>query len=149
MTNPTQSMDANMPLINTDWNPTPKDLTVFSLLLIGFGAVVGCIVAYKTGSVAAALWTAGICGTVALAGLAFPPFIRAVYVVWMTAVSPIGVVVSTLVLALTFYGVIWPIGAIMQLGGRDALKLRFDRNATTYWQEREQTTNPRRYFRQY
>ncbi len=138
-----------MSLINTDWNPTQKDLTVFSILLIGFGAVVGFIAEYKTGSLTLALWIAGICATIGVAGLAFPPFIRVVYVVWMTAVSPIGVVVSTLVLALTFYGVIWPIGAIMQLGGRDALKLRLDRNAKTYWQKREQITDPRRYFRQF
>lgn len=138
-----------MSLINTDWNPSPKDLKVFSLLLIGFGAVVGVVVKYKTDSLTAALWIAGICAATGLAGLAFPPFIRVVYVVWMTAVSPIGIVVSTLVLALTFYGVIWPIGAVMRLGGRDALKLRLDRNASTYWQKREQTTNPRRYFRQF
>lgn len=138
-----------MPFINTDWNPTRKDLAVFSLLLIAFGAIVGFIIERRTGSLAGALWFAGICGAVGLLGLAFPPFIRVVYVVWMTVVSPIGFTVSLLVLAIAFFGVIWPIGFVMRLGGRDALKLRLDRNAETYWQKCNQTTDPRRYFRQF
>lgn len=138
-----------MTFINTNWNPTRKDLTVFSLLLIAFGAIVGFIVERRTNSVTAAMWIAGVCGAVGLLGLAFPRFIRVVYVVWMTAVSPIGFTVSTLVLAIAFFGVIWPIGAVMRLTGRDALKLKLDREAKTYWQKREQTTDPRRYFRQY
>lgn len=138
-----------MPFINTDWNPTRKDLTVFSLLLIAFGAVVGLIIHHKTGSAANAVRFAGVCAAVGIAGLIFEPFIRVVYVVWMTLVSPIGFTVSLLVLAIAFYGVIWPIGFVMRLAGRDALKLRLDRSAKSYWQVRKQTTDPRRYFRQY
>ncbi|MDA0917549.1 MAG: SxtJ family membrane protein, partial [Planctomycetota bacterium] len=86
---------------------------------------------------------------VGIVGVLSPAFIRIVYVVWMAAVFPIGFVVSNVVLAVVFYGVVWPIGILTRLTGRDALQLRFDREAKTYWNARQPTRDPRRYFRQY
>ena len=62
---------------------------------------------------------------------------------------PIGFVVSNVVLAIVFYGVVSPIGLLAKLTGRNALQLGFDRDAKTYWNPRQQIKDPRRYFRQY
>ena len=58
-------------------------------------------------------------------------------------------IVSNIVLALVFYGVVWPIGILARLTGRNALQLGFDRDAKTYWNTRQPVKDPRRYFRQY
>ena len=52
-------------------------------------------------------------------------------------------------LAILYYAVIWPLGLLMKALGRDPLALRTDPKATTYWNERPQSDDPRRHFRQY
>jgi len=45
-------------------------------------------------------------------------------------------IVSPVVLGIMFYLVITPMGIFMRLLGKDPLRLKVDRNATTYWIER-------------
>lgn len=42
-------------------------------------------------------------------------------------------VVNPVVMAVLFYGVVTPIGLLMHLIGKDALRLRFDRSVPSYW----------------
>ena len=138
-----------MAIVDINWNPSRKELKVFSLLLIVFFAVVAGLAYRKGTSFETACLIAGGGAVVGVVGVLSPAFIRIVYVVWMAAVFPIGFVVSNVVLAVVFYGVVWPIGILTRLTGRDALQLRFDREAKTYWNVRQPTRDPRRYFRQY
>ncbi len=138
-----------MAIVDVNWNPSRKELKVFSLLLIVFFAIVAGL-AYRKG---ASVQTVGLISAggavVGIAGFFWPAFIRIVYVVWMTAVFPIGFVVSNVVLAVVFYGVVWPIGILTRISGRNSLQLGFDSDAKTYWNVRPPTRDPRRYFRQY
>ena len=138
-----------MAIVDINWNPSRKELKVFSLLLIVFFAIVAGLAWRKGASFETSCLIAGGGAVVGIAGVLSPAFIRIVYVVWMAAVFPIGFVVSNVVLAVVFYGVVWPIGILTRLTGRDALLLRFDREAKTYWNVRQPTRDPRRYFRQY
>ncbi len=139
----------NMAIVDINWNPSRKELKVFSLLLIVFFAIVAGLAWRKGASAETACLIAGGGAVVGIVGVLSPAFIRIVYVVWMAAVFPIGFVVSNVVLAVVFYGVVWPIGILTRLTGRDALQLRFDREAKTYWNARQPIRDPRRYFRQY
>ena len=68
----------------------------------------------------------------------------------LTAIGlPIGWVVSHVLMAIAFYGVITPIGLLLRLAGRDLLEQRLDREAKSYWQPRRPVTDRRRYFRQF
>lgn len=138
-----------MAIVDINWNPSRKELKTFSLLLIVFFAIVAWIVHGKGASLQTAALVAGGGAVVGIAGVLSPAFIRVVYVVWMAAVFPIGFVVSNVVLAAVFYGVVWPIGLLMKLTGRNSLQLGFDRESRTYWNVRQPVKDPRRYFRQY
>jgi hypothetical protein len=138
-----------MAIMDVNWNPSRKELKAFSLLLIVFFAIVAWLAHRKGASIETAWMIASGGAVVGVAGLFSPAFIRVVYVVWMTAVFPIGFVVSNVVLAIVFYGVVTPIGLLAKLTGRNALQLGFDRDAKTYWNPRQQIKDPRRYFRQY
>ncbi len=46
-------------------------------------------------------------------------------------------VVSPIVLGIMFFLVITPMGLLMKVFGKDPLRLRFDRGASTYWIARE------------
>lgn len=138
-----------MAIVDINWNPSRKELKTFSLLLIVFFAIVAGLVYGKGAAIETAYLIAGGGAVVGIAGMLSPAFIRVVYVVWMAAVFPIGFVVSNVVLAVVFYGVVWPIGLMTKLTGRNALQLGLDRKAKTYWNVRPPMKDPRRYFRQY
>jgi hypothetical protein len=67
----------------------------------------------------------------------------------MLIALPIGWVVSHVLLALIYFVVFTLIGVTMRLTGHDPLQRKFDRAAKTYWQSRNKSENPDRYFKQF
>ncbi|MBI1315115.1 hypothetical protein GC176_27810 [bacterium] len=134
-----------MVFVEINRNPPQRDLRIFSGLLIVFSG----LIAWRLESVSAAQLVLGIGVTLGLIGLAAPRLIRPVFVGWMIAVRPIAFVVSTTILAAVFYLLVWPLGVLMRLKHRDALRLKIDRSTPTYWLPRQTQRDPRRYFRQY
>jgi hypothetical protein len=53
---------------------------------------------------------------------------------------------SSIVMAVLFFIVVTPIGLIMRLVGRDPLRLRLERKASTYWVTRRSTQDDRQIF---
>ena len=67
----------------------------------------------------------------------------------MILAFPIGWVVSRLLLAILFYGVVTPMGLVLRLGGRDPLRLARPAARTTYWMAKPGPADLRSYFRQF
>ncbi len=131
-------------------NPSRRELRQFAgIWLPAFFAVVGGLVVYRTGNLAIpmVLWIAAV--LLGAMGLVRPAWIRPVYLGWMFAAAPIGWVVSRVILAIVYFGVITPIGLILRMVKRDPLEQRFDRSASTYWVPREPVRDASRYFRQF
>ncbi|MHC4948146.1 MAG: SxtJ family membrane protein [Planctomycetota bacterium] len=137
-----------MALIRINRNPSAGELRWFGLIVLAFFGVVGGLVLWQTGSrpATAVLWAIGAAGC--LVYYAVGPLRRPMYLGWMHAVYPIGWTVSHLVLAATYYLVLTPIGLVMRLLGRDAMKRRLEPQARTYWVEHD-PAEPARYFRQF
>lgn len=136
-------------MIEINRNPSRTELRVFAVLLVVFFGLIALWIYRRTGSLPWALGTFSVATAVAVAGFFLPAFLRYVYVGWMTAVTPIGWVVSHVLMAVVFYLVVTPIGLLMRLMGRDPMQRAFERNATSYWQPRTQERDTRRYFRQF
>ena len=93
------------------------------------------------------LW--GIAALCLLLGLLIPKTVLPLYLA-LTAISlPISYVLSHVLFAIVYYGIITPLGLIFRLMGRDPLERRFDPQASSYWMERSPQTSVRRYFRQF
>lgn len=45
-------------------------------------------------------------------------------------------IVNPVIMGIVFFSTIFPIGLLMRILGKDQLKLKFDREAQTYWQKR-------------
>jgi len=137
-----------MAVLDINWNPSPRQLRQFALLL---AAVLAGVALWLYCRFPASAW--GVAALLAFVaggiGVARPALLRPVYVAWMAAVFPIGWTVSHLLLAAIYYLVITPIGVIMRLCGYDPLQRHWDRNAKTYWKRREDQDETKRYFRQY
>lgn len=148
-----------MSLIVVNWKPDRRQLRWFGLFcVIGFGGI-GALIFFKQGLfgfefaeatatlTAEVLWgLAGVCG---LFALILPVVLRPLYVL-LTAISlPIGFVLSHVLMALVFYGLLTPIGLFFRMTGRDPLDRKFDRSASTYWVARESVKDVTRYYRQF
>ncbi len=138
-----------MALVDINWHPSPKELRVFAVLQLVFFSIVAWAVQQRAGSAGWAVAILVATAIIGLVGLIKPRWLRLIYVVWMAAVFPIGLVVSHLLMAAVFYLVVTPIGLIMRLLGRDPMHRKLDREAATYWQPRHPARGTRGYFRQF
>ena len=117
-----------------DWKPSERKLAGFSEAWLFFLGMIGAPWWAWRGYwvVAAVFWVLAV--LVRGVGLWRPSYLKPLFV-GMTLVSwPIGVVVSWSAMALFYFGVITPVAIVFRLIGRDALKRKFDRDATTYWE---------------
>ncbi|MGH7179419.1 MAG: SxtJ family membrane protein [Tepidisphaeraceae bacterium] len=147
-----------MSVIQVNWKPPVGQLRAFgwiatvvfgglgSLIYIRhhvFGFEISAQAAHVTGWI---LWV--VAGSCLLLSFAAPGSLRPLYVGLMVVSLPIGFVVSHVILAILFYGIITPIALIMRLIGRDAMDRALRPDLPSYWREREPVTDMRRYFRQ-
>ena len=136
-------------MIEINRAPSSRLLRQFAVSWIAFVGLAGWIVFRKTEllPLAVAVWVVAV--SVGVLGLVRPRCIRLIWLGLSYATFPIGWVVSHLVLAAVFYLLFTPIGVIMRLLGRDPLRRRADRSATSYWLRRKPPDDTDRYFRQF
>jgi hypothetical protein len=136
-------------MIQINKNPSKKELAWFGLLCLGFFGLMGLAAFHKSHTLrpAVTLWT--IASIAVAIYYAVPPVRKPIYLGWMYAAYPMGWLVSHVLLAITFFGVLAPIGFLMRLMGRDPLTQAIDRSASTYWSPHDPGTDPDRYFRQF
>jgi hypothetical protein len=138
-----------MPLIEINHTPSRRELLRFVALLPLAGLVFGAAVWFWTRSTTAAIITAAVLAALGLLGLALPAVRRRLYLGWMYAFLPVGMVLGTLLLGAVYFVVVMPIGLLVRIFIGDPMTRRFERGAETYWRERGPAVAAARYFRQY
>jgi hypothetical protein len=136
-------------MIRINRNPPVETLRQFArIVLPTFVTLFGGLVWWRSGSMvsAAIVWGSG--ALAAGAALASREVARQLFVGLQVITYPIGLVVSTVVLAFLFYAVFTPFALVMRLAGRDALHLR-KRDASSHWVPYDQKDDPADAFRQY
>lgn len=83
-------------------------------------------------------WWAGVIAALfAVVAMVKPALLAGLNRQWMKLGLLLGRIVSPIALGLLFYGVITPIGFVLRLAGKDPLRLKYDRDADSYWIRRE------------
>jgi hypothetical protein len=82
-------------------------------------------------------------------GLVRPAAVRWLFVGMTVVTYPIGWVVSQVMLAIMFYGIITPLAWWFRVRGRDLLTRRPAPNRATFWAPKQTPEDMRAYFRQY
>lgn len=77
------------------------------------------------------LWYAG--GAFLLLGLLAPRLLAPIERVWMAFAVVLGTVMTTIILTLTFFVVMTPMGLLLRLTGKDLLGLEGDPEIDSYW----------------
>ena len=139
-----------MAMIEIKTNPSRRELRWFGLLFAVFFGLVGALIAFKFRLMDAAYIVWGSAGIITTLYYVVPPVRRPLYVGWMYAAAPIGWVMSHVLLALVYYGLLTPIGLLRRALRPDRLCRRFQPDAPTYWVEhRPGARGATRYFRQF
>jgi len=125
-----------------------SDLKWFGLIIAGVFIVLGAMARLKGHhTIPVVLWSIGI--ALALVYYSIKALRHLMFDLWMGITYPIGSIVSHILMALMFYGVITPVGLLMRLFGRDPMQRAFDRSAASYWEPHDPSAEPGRYFRQF
>ena len=105
---------------------------------VTFAVVLALIAALKLyrGDTTAVYWLAAAAVFLACAFLWTAP-LRPLNAVWHRLGLILFAVVSPVVMGLVFYTTVAPIGLLMRRAGKDPLRLKFDRDARSYWIERD------------
>ena len=81
-------------------------------------------------------WALVVAAAFFLAALAFPRVLAPLNRLWLRFGLVLHACISPVIMGLVFYTTVTPIGLVRRLLGKDPLRLRFDRDAVTYWIER-------------
>jgi len=82
------------------------------------------------------LWALAVAALFLAVALLVPGLLAPLNRLWLRLGLLLHRVVSPVAMGIVFFGVITPMALVMRLLGKDPLRLRFDRNAPTYWIER-------------
>ena len=87
-------------------------------------------------------WAIYIAVIFASLALAQPRVLKPLNSAWLALGRVLHRVVSPVILALVFVTTVIPTGIFLRLTGRDPLRLKMDRKASTYWQQRDPAGPP-------
>lgn len=121
-----------------------KNLDSSSVSLKKFGVWVGVVfmfisvfLFFRTVYPAAGL----ICGLFAafliLSGIIYSPFLKRIYIIWMTAAFTLGWFMSRLLLSIIFFVIITPTGLVLRIFKKDLMNIRQREERVTYWIKRD------------
>ncbi|MDB6139517.1 MAG: hypothetical protein JWO94_2589 [Verrucomicrobiaceae bacterium] len=144
------------PFREINWQPDAGDLHKFARsLIIGFPCLALIFFLGRWGKDYAVpyahgfLLLGGIGAAVGLVCLAVPWLARPLYFVWYALAASIGIIMANLLFCVMFYALFTPLGLLMRLTGRDALKLKRNKAPSSYWQDAEPPAPAEHYFSQY
>lgn len=118
----------------------------FGFTMAAVFALIGGLGLYK-GSSHAPIWL-GIAAVFAGLTLWRPQSLGLANRLWLKLGLLMYRFVNPVIMAILFFGAILPIGLAMRLFGKDFLKLRHDRSASSYWQPRSDPRLPSESMRQ-
>lgn len=138
-----------MALIQVNTDPSRKQLNQFGFIWLAFLIFFASVAWFKFESQHAACTLLVLSILVPVIGWIVPAFMRLIFVGLSYVAFPIGFVVSHVLLALVYYGVVTPIGLLVRLFGHDPMQKRLEPEADSYWMARDPHPDAKQYFRQY
>ena len=126
--------------------PTPRVLRQFAGAWLIFFLVLSATAFWKRHNIPAG-YTFAIVALFGIVGLIKPNVLRLPFMVASLVAVPMGWLMSQIILAAMFYGVITPIGFFLRIRGRDTLQIRSQPQQSTFWIKRGPQPPPDRYSR--
>jgi hypothetical protein len=107
----------------------------FGLVFSGFFLIIGLLPMWRGNSFR--YWALGVAAVLLVPTILAPAILGAFNRLWTKFGELIHRIVSPVALAVLFFCVVTPTGLLLRLMGKDILRLRFDKAASSYWISRE------------
>lgn len=133
-------------LVEINWSPNHRQLRQFGLICLIALPLLG----WMWG--ASSTWIANLFGVACvIAGLAYlqPRIVRPLFVGLILLAAPIGLIVGELAMLAIYVAIFLPISLLFRIARRDALQLRIDSEAESYWQAKSEPKDVASYYRRY
>lgn len=121
--------------------PSIKELRQFGLILGGIIAGLFGVIFPTLTEMNFTLTPWVLALMLATAALFSPKLLRSVYHYWMKIGDVLGFINTRIILGIVYYGLFVPCGFLMKLLGKDPMKRKIDKNATTYRSYSDQIQN--------
>lgn len=108
-----------------------KELRKFGLVMTVPFAIIGGLMMWRGKALAPYFLALG--GFFLVSGLLIPTILRPIEKAWMKFAEVLSVIMTRVILTLTFFLVITPLGLLMRMMGKDLLKMKRDPQAASYW----------------
>lgn len=135
-----------MSLIEVTWSPTKRQLRQFGLICLAALPLVGWLWGVSFPWVAILF---GIASVIAVLAYLQPRFVIPLFVGLILLTAPIGMIVGELAMLLIYVAIFLPISLLFRIARRDALQLRIDRTAKSYWQAKSEPKDIASYYRRF
>jgi Saxitoxin biosynthesis operon protein SxtJ len=113
------------------------------------GGIFALIAIWKViASSAFSLVWGGLAAVFLISALVQPALLSPLNRVWLQFGLLLHRIVSPIIMALLFFAAVLPVGLLMRAVGKDPLRLRLERDATTYWLPRSDDRLPAQSMRQ-
>jgi len=122
-----------MSIMRINWDPGADGLRKFGLTLF-MASIVAAGVLFWRGHPMLSIACVAVGGLVLLVSLLSVRLALPLYRGWMGIALVAGSVMSTVMLAVVYFGVVTPLALLMRLTGRDRLRLRLV-DTSSYWQD--------------
>src|SRR5471032_2471981 len=103
----------------------------FGLVMAAALAIVTSLNAWHSGRLWP--WTGGLAALLLAAAWLRPAALHPLNLLWLKFGLLLHRVVNPVVMALLFFGTVWPTGLVMRMMGRDLLRLQRDPATASYW----------------
>ena len=138
-----------MSLAEINWHPSRKELRTFAIIAL-IAAILIALLLWKFRGLgiqwAMVIFSLGM--AILVSSLLSLRLTRVIYLGFILATLPIGLLVSFLLLAIFYFGILTPLALMFRLIGRDTLHRKFDPDVESYWITHRQPDNLDRYYNQ-
>ncbi len=135
-----------MSLFEIPWSPTARQLRQFGLLSVGVLPVLGWVWGANWLIISGLVVSGCI---IAIVSFVCPRLVRPLFVALTMLAIPLGLIVGELAMLLIYFFLFLPTGLCFRILHRDRLKLKLDRTAETYWEDKAQPRDVASYYRRY
>jgi hypothetical protein len=127
---------------------TKKDLRNFGFAVGAVLLIIGGLLFWKERP--SYPYFLGIGAFLIVSGLIFPALLKPLQKAWMTLAVILGWIMTRVILSILYYLVVTPIGVIAKLTGTRFLELKYNKEAKSYWNIREEKdVEPKSYEKQF
>ena len=137
-------------LAEINWHPNRKELRTFAIIALIAAILLALLLCeFKGVGIRWGVAIFSLGAVILLSSFISLRLTRVIYLGLILATRPIGLLMSFLLLATFYFGILTPLALLFRLIGRDTLHRKFDPDTDSYWITHRKPDSLDRYYNQF